>query len=83
MNARDKQESAVVALRWDQPRRYNGRLTGYSVEICAVNPDSTMEQRGNCRVRLLLEFFTIPSNMWKIRAFLGNISEKRNQRNVS
>ncbi|VDK77723.1 unnamed protein product [Litomosoides sigmodontis] len=51
MNVRDEKESAVVALRWDQPRRYNGRLTGYSVEICAVNPDSTMEERGSCRVR--------------------------------
>lgn len=62
MNGRDERESAVVAVRWDQPQHYNGRLTGYSVEICAVNPDGTMEQRGSCPIRLLiLEFRTISS----------------------
>ncbi|VDP13354.1 unnamed protein product, partial [Onchocerca flexuosa] len=51
MNGRDERESGVVAIRWDKPRYYNGRLTGYSVEICAVNPDGIMEQRGSCPIK--------------------------------
>ncbi|KAM3725167.1 Neuroglian [Dirofilaria immitis] len=51
MNGRDEQESGVVAVRWDKPRYYNGLLTGYSVEICTVNPDGTMEQRENCPIK--------------------------------
>lgn len=59
MNARNEGESAVVSVRWDQPRHYNGHLTGYSVEICAVSPDGTVEQRENCPIRLLLKFFAV------------------------
>ncbi|VDN26210.1 unnamed protein product [Gongylonema pulchrum] len=51
MNARSPDENAVVFVRWDRPRSYNGRLIGYTVESCAVNPDGTMEQRGACPIR--------------------------------
>lgn len=53
MNGRDERESGVVAIRWDKPRYYNGRLTGYSVEICAVKPDGIMEQRESCPIKLI------------------------------
>ncbi|KAK6111532.1 Immunoglobulin I-set domain family protein [Brugia pahangi] len=51
MNGRNERESATVAIRWDQPRHYNGRLTGYSVEICSINADGLMEQRESCPIR--------------------------------
>lgn len=53
MNERSANENGVVIVRWDRPRAYNGRLIGYTVETCAVNPDGSMEQRRSCPVRLV------------------------------
>ncbi|VDN06075.1 unnamed protein product [Thelazia callipaeda] len=51
MNGRNEQDSGVVVVRWDRPRFYNGRLIGYTVEICSVDADGLMEQRENCPIR--------------------------------
>lgn len=59
MNDRVEQEGAVAVIRWDKPRDYNGDLIGYTVEICSINPDGTVQQRESCPVRLSLEFFRV------------------------
>ncbi|MFH4975053.1 hypothetical protein AB6A40_001762 [Gnathostoma spinigerum] len=54
MNNRESKEKAVVVVRWTAPRSLNGKLTGYTVEYCAVTQEKTMEARENCPQKWLL-----------------------------